>query len=90
MLAPNGLAAAPKRHLLHAIFKREVLIAGIHDVQGARLQSIYRSAHGASAWAAPLVRATLPKGTADEWFDPALARHAGELALAQLAGLRSP
>ena len=35
------------------------------------------------------IRATLPKGAADEWFDPALAQHAGELALAQLAGWRS-
>ena len=35
------------------------------------------------------MRATLPRGTADEWFDPALAQHAGELALAQLAGLRA-
>ena len=34
------------------------------------------------------MRATLPKGTADEWFDPGLARHAGELARAQLAGLQ--
>lgn len=35
------------------------------------------------------MRATLPKGTADEWFDPGLAQHAGELATAQLAGLHS-
>ena len=35
------------------------------------------------------MRATLPQGAADEWFDPGLARHAGELALAQLAALRS-
>ena len=35
------------------------------------------------------IRATLPKGAADEWFYPALAQHAGELALAQLAGWRS-
>ncbi len=34
------------------------------------------------------MRATLPQGAADEWFDPALARHAGELALAQLRRLR--
>ena len=34
------------------------------------------------------MRATLPQGAADDWFDPALARHAGELALAQLAGLQ--
>ncbi len=34
------------------------------------------------------MRATLPQGAADEWFDPALARHAGELALAQLARLQ--
>ena len=34
------------------------------------------------------MRATLPQGAADDWFDPALARHAGELALAQLARLQ--
>ena len=34
------------------------------------------------------MRATLTKAAADEWFDPGLARHAGELALAQLAGLQ--
>ncbi len=34
------------------------------------------------------MRATLPHSAADEWFDPALARHAGELALAQLRRLR--
>ncbi len=36
-----------------------------------------------------LARATLPKGTADAWFDPGLAQHAGELALAQLKNLRA-
>ena len=35
------------------------------------------------------MRASLPKGTADEWFDPGLAQHAGELALAQLANLKA-
>ena len=35
------------------------------------------------------MRATLPKGTADQWFHPDLARQAGELALGQLAGLRA-
>ena len=34
------------------------------------------------------MRATLTKAAAYEWFDPGLARHAGELALAQLAGLQ--
>ena len=36
------------------------------------------------------VRATLPKSTADEWFHPGLAKHAGELALEQLQLLREP
>ena len=35
------------------------------------------------------MRATLPKGTADQWFHPDLARQAGELALGQLAGLQA-
>lgn len=35
------------------------------------------------------MRAILPKGAADEWFDPALALHAGEGARAQLEGLRA-
>jgi len=34
------------------------------------------------------MRASLPRGTANDWFDPALAQHAGELALAQAALLR--
>jgi hypothetical protein len=34
------------------------------------------------------MRATLAKGAADEWFDLGLAKHAGELALVQLAGLQ--
>ena len=36
------------------------------------------------------VRATLTKATADEWFHPGLAKHAGELALAQLQLMREP
>lgn len=35
------------------------------------------------------MRATLPRATADDWFDPALARQAGVLALQQLARLRA-
>jgi 3-carboxy-cis,cis-muconate cycloisomerase len=34
------------------------------------------------------MRASLPKGTADDWFALSLAHHAGTLALQQLAGLR--
>ena len=34
------------------------------------------------------MRASLPRGTADDWFDPGLALHAGELALAQTASLQ--
>ena len=35
------------------------------------------------------MRASLPRGTADDWFDPALAQHAGALALQQVAQLRA-
>ena len=35
------------------------------------------------------LRAELPREAADEWFDPALARSAGELALAQVDALRA-
>jgi 3-carboxy-cis,cis-muconate cycloisomerase len=35
------------------------------------------------------LRAELPAAAADEWFDPALARHAGDLARAQVARLRA-
>ncbi|RZI77017.1 MAG: 3-carboxy-cis,cis-muconate cycloisomerase [Variovorax sp.] len=35
------------------------------------------------------LRAELPKDAADEWFDPALAQHAGQRALAQVAQLRA-
>ena len=34
------------------------------------------------------MRATLTRAAANEWFDPGLAQHAGELALAQLAGVQ--
>ncbi|MBF9267424.1 hypothetical protein I4I83_26350 [Acidovorax cattleyae] len=34
------------------------------------------------------LRAQLPAATAAEWFDPALAAHAGTLARAQIARLR--
>jgi 3-carboxy-cis,cis-muconate cycloisomerase len=36
------------------------------------------------------VRATMSKAAADEWFHPGLAKHAGELALAQLQLMREP
>ena len=35
------------------------------------------------------LRAELPEDAADEWFDPALAQHAGQRALAQVAQLRA-
>lgn len=35
------------------------------------------------------LRAELPPSAADEWFDPALAQHAGQRALAQVAQLRA-
>ncbi|HSV59041.1 MAG TPA: 3-carboxy-cis,cis-muconate cycloisomerase [Variovorax sp.] len=35
------------------------------------------------------LRAELPREAADEWFDPALAQHAGAVALAQLESLRA-
>ncbi|MNG28458.1 3-carboxy-cis,cis-muconate cycloisomerase [compost metagenome] len=35
------------------------------------------------------LRAELPREAADEWFDPALAQHAGSVALAQIEALRT-
>ncbi|MEO5737657.1 MAG: 3-carboxy-cis,cis-muconate cycloisomerase, partial [Variovorax sp.] len=34
------------------------------------------------------LRAELPKDAADEWFNPALAQHAGQLTLAQVGQMR--
>ncbi|MES1163367.1 MAG: lyase family protein, partial [Rhizobacter sp.] len=35
------------------------------------------------------LRAQIPKDAADEWFDPALAQHAGQVALARIEALRT-
>ena len=35
------------------------------------------------------LRAELPRDAADEWFDPALAARAGEIALAEVKALRA-
>jgi 3-carboxy-cis,cis-muconate cycloisomerase len=35
------------------------------------------------------LRAELTPAAADEWFDPALSRHAGDVALAEAAGLQA-